>query len=80
MNETQVGRNNLPFFQKIQASIAARKYWDTYESCMNYDKFGTYVLGYSDGTHGVHDADDWEQIDLTFFQKSIDERYGIGSN
>lgn len=77
-NASQVGRNNLPPIQKLIASLNAREYWDNYESVMNYAKFGHYVLDYSDGSHGSHDADDWSQIDLTFFQKPINEKYGIG--
>jgi len=77
-NASQVGRNNLPPLQKLQERLRAIEYWDTYESVMNYHKFGSYVLEYSDGSHGIRDADDWEQIDLTFFQKTIDEKYGIG--
>ena len=76
-NASQVGRNNLGPIQKIQAKIEARNYWDSYESVMNYHKFGLYVLDYSDGSHGKHDADDWEQIDLTFFQKPFDYTYGV---
>ena len=79
-NGSQVGRNNLPYFQKLRTKFEARKYWDSYHSCMNYAKFGNYVLDYSDGSHGKRDADDWAQIDLTFFQRPIDEKYGIGSN
>lgn len=79
-NSSQVGRNNLPPIQKMQAKRDARAYWDTYESVMNYHKFGLYVLDYSDGTHGKHDSDDWAQIDLTFFQRPFDEKYGVGDD
>lgn len=77
-NASQVGRNNLPPIQKLQEKINARNYWDTYESVMNYAKFGNYILDFSDGSHGMRDSNDWEQIDLTFFQHPIDEEYGIG--
>jgi hypothetical protein len=77
-NASQVGRNNLPPIQKLIQKMNARSYWDTYESVMNYAKFGRYVIDYSDGTHGIHDSNDWVQIDLTFFQKPINEKYGIG--
>lgn len=77
-NASQVGRNNLPPLQKLQARIEARQYWDSYESVMNYHKFGLYLLDYSDGSNGKRDADDWEQIDLTFFQKPFDHTYGVG--
>jgi len=79
-NASQVGRNNLAPLQKMQAKINARQYWDTYHSVMNYHKFGLYVLDYSDGTHGKHDSNDWEQIDLTFFQKPFDYTYGVGDS
>ena len=68
-NATIVGRNDLPPLQKLRASRDAKAYWDSYESCMNYGKFGNYVLGYSDGSHGERDFDDWSDIDLTYFQR-----------
>lgn len=77
-NASQVGRNNLPYIQKLKARLDAIEYWDTYESVMNYNKFGHYLLDYSDGSHGIRDADDWEQVDLTFFQHPINEKYGVG--
>lgn len=59
-------------------------YWANYVSCMNYGNQGglilhgllkpTYsasVLDFSDGTHGAHDGDDWGNIDLTFFKKTV---------
>jgi len=76
-NSSQVGRNNLPPLEKLKARKEAIAYWDSYESCMNYNKFGQYILGYSDGSHGEHDADDWNQIDLTYFQRTTEEKYGI---
>ncbi len=76
-NASQVGRNNLPPLEKLKARKEAIAYWDSYESCMNYNKFGQYILGYSDGSHGEHDADDWNQIDLTYFQRTTEEKYGI---
>jgi hypothetical protein len=70
-NNTQIGRGmgDIPPLQKSQKQKEAREYWTNYESCMNYDKFGQYVLGYSDGTHGERDVDDWSLIDFTFFQR-----------
>ena len=42
----------------------------SYRSCMNYGY--TYVLvDYSDGSHGYNDFDDWDNIDLTLFQKEF---------
>ncbi len=70
-NNTQIGRDmeDVPLLQKLQKQQEAKKYWENYESCLNYDKFGQYVLGYSDGTHGEHDVDDWSLIDFTFFKR-----------
>jgi hypothetical protein len=76
-NYSQVGRNNLPPLAKLQAKISARQYWMTYESVMNYQKFGGYVSDYSDGTHGTHDSNDWAQVDLTYFQRNFEEEYDI---
>lgn len=40
-----------------------------YKSCMNY--WYTYkILGFSDGTHGPYDFDDWEHMDLSFFKNT----------
>ena len=47
---------------------------------MNYNKFGHYVMDYSDGSHGVHDFDDWGFIDLTYFQEKSRSKYGIGDD
>jgi len=74
-NASQVGRNDLPPLQKIKLKREAIAYWDNYESCMNYNKFGHYLLNYSDGTHGTRDFDDWGSIDLTYFQKASDYPY-----
>ncbi len=70
-NNTQIGRGmeDVPLLQRLQQQQEAKKYWENYESCMNYDKFGRYVLEYSDGTNGERDVDDWSLIDLTFFQR-----------
>jgi hypothetical protein len=78
-NASQVGRNSLPPLAKLQARIDARHYWTSYESIMNYHKFGLYVFDYSDGSHGTRDANDWQQIDLTYFQRTSDEDYDIGN-
>ena len=76
-NASQVGRNNLPPLEKLKARKEAIAYWDSYKSCMNYNKFSKYLFDYSDGSHGEHDADDWDQIDLTYFQRTSEETYGI---
>ena len=79
-NKSMVGRNDLPPLQKLKVKIDAINYWDTYESVMNYNKFGHYVMDYSDGSHGVHDFDDWGFIDLTYFQEKSRSKYGIGDD
>jgi len=70
-NGTQIGRDmgDVPLRSRLQQQQEAIEYWENYESCMNYNKFGNYVLGYSDGTHGERDVDDWSMIDLTYFQR-----------
>ncbi len=40
-----------------------------YKSVMNY-KYTYSILDYSNGTHGFGDYNDWDNIDLTFFQPS----------
>jgi len=40
-----------------------------YRSCMNY-QFAWQILDYSDGSHGRRDFDDWDHINLSFFQNS----------
>lgn len=70
-NASMVGRNDLPPLKKMKARIDAIRYWSDYKSCMNYNKFGLYLLGYSDGSHGPHDFDDWGFINLTFFNKPL---------
>ncbi|MDG6229335.1 MAG: hypothetical protein QCH96_05165 [Candidatus Thermoplasmatota archaeon] len=69
-NTTQIGRGmeDVPFFQSMKLQREARAYWSNYKSVMNYDQFGKYVLGYSDGTNGENDVDDWSMIDLTYFK------------
>jgi len=41
--------------------------WRPYRSCMNYGYMYTSV-DYSDGSRGKNDFDDWDRIDLTYFQ------------
>jgi len=41
--------------------------WRPYKSCMNYGYMYTSV-DYSDGSRGKNDFDDWDRIDLTYFQ------------
>lgn len=51
--------------------------WHDYVSVMNYDYFRQRYFDYSDGSHGENDFDDWSNADLTIFQKTIDDTYGI---
>lgn len=76
-NASHAGRNDLPPIQKWVERIDSWRYWWDYQSVMNYQKLNMYLLDYSDGSHGPLDMDDWEYIDLTFFQKPIDEDYDI---
>jgi hypothetical protein len=41
--------------------------WRTYTSCMNY-RYTYTILDYSDGSHGWRDYNDWEHVDLTYFE------------
>ncbi|MEE8565913.1 MAG: hypothetical protein V3S79_05970 [Candidatus Thermoplasmatota archaeon] len=79
-NKSMVGRNDLPPLQKFRTRLEAIEYWGDYESVMNYNKFGQYYLDYSNGSHGVHDFDDWSNIDLTYFQNKARGDYGVGDN
>lgn len=40
----------------------------SYKSCMNYG-YMFYTVDYSDGTHGFRDYDDWERMDLSYFEQ-----------
>ena len=44
-------------------------YWifRNYKSVMNY-RYTYFILDYSDGSHGRRDFNDWEEIDLTWFE------------
>ena len=44
------------------------EYWKyrPYKSCMNYGHTYTFV-DYSDGSRGINDFDDWNNLDLTYF-------------
>jgi len=52
--------------------------WFDYTSVMNYDYFGLRLSDYSDGSNGKYDSDDWEAIDLTFFQRPSEAMEGVG--
>jgi hypothetical protein len=51
--------------------------WLDYESVMNYDYFRQRYFDYSYGENGEYDADDWGELDLTFFQRPWNEVAGI---
>ena len=40
----------------------------SYKSCMNY-AYMYYMVDYSDGSRGKNDFDDWERMDMTYFQR-----------
>jgi len=44
--------------------------WVRYRSCMNY-QYCYALVDYSDGSRGRNDFDDWNNIDLTFFQREV---------
>ena len=44
--------------------------WGPYKSTMNY-RYVYFMVDYSDGSRGKNDWDDWNRIDLTFFQRSM---------
>jgi len=54
--------------------------WADYKSAMNYYYFALRVFDYSDGSRGEpYDRNDWEKIDLSYFQRTADEMEGLGS-
>lgn len=52
--------------------------WKNYKSCMNYYWFGLRYFGYSDGSHGENDRNDWATLDLTYFQRPAKDIEGLG--
>ncbi|MBN1281201.1 MAG: hypothetical protein JXA00_06090, partial [Candidatus Thermoplasmatota archaeon] len=42
--------------------------WRPYKSCMNYG-YVYLMVDYSDGSRGRNDFDDWDRIDMEFFQR-----------
>ena len=45
--------------------------WRQYKSCMNYG-YMYKIVDYSDGSRGKNDFDDWERMDMTYFQRYWD--------
>lgn len=44
--------------------------WRSYKSCMNYG-YTYFLVDYSDGSRGLNDFDDWENIEYSLFQKYV---------
>jgi hypothetical protein len=44
--------------------------WGPYKSTMNY-RYTYRMVDYSDGSRGKNDFDDWNRLDLTFFQRAM---------
>ncbi|MBS3801874.1 MAG: right-handed parallel beta-helix repeat-containing protein [Candidatus Thermoplasmatota archaeon] len=60
------GNDNIP-----ATWLFTKQWWRyrQYKSCMNY--YYTYrILGFSDGTHGPYDFDDWSHMDYSFFKNT----------
>jgi parallel beta-helix repeat protein len=56
---------------QIATWIFSKQWWQyrQYKSCMNY--WYTYrIFGFSDGSHGPYDFDDWNHMDLSFFKNT----------
>lgn len=56
---------------QIATWIFSKQWWRyrQYKSCMNY--WYTYrILGFSDGSHGPYDFNDWAHMDLSFFKRT----------
>jgi hypothetical protein len=62
------GCDNLTFADGKAAKQEFVNNWGNYKSVMSYyyiwDKT---IVDYSDGSHGTNDQNDWEKLDLTFF-------------
>ena len=56
---------------QIATWLFSKQWWQyrQYKSCMNY--WYTYrILGFSDGSHGTYDFDDWNHMDFSFFKNT----------
>lgn len=65
-------RGNTPGCDNLNSVFPRKDWWKfhNYRSCMNYHY--TYsMVDYSDGSRGKNDFDDWNRIDLTFFQRHV---------
>ena len=76
MHETghilSIFRGNTPGCDNPDSVFPFRDWWKfhNYRSCMNYH-YTYYLIDYSDGSRGKNDFDDWNRIDLTFFQRDV---------
>ena len=52
--------------------------WGNYRSVMNYPIYSERLFDYSDGSHGENDKDDWESVDVGYFQRTSEELEGVG--
>lgn len=56
---------------QVATWLFTKQWWQyrQYKSCMNY--WYTYrILGFSDGTHGPYDFNDWSHMDFSFFKNT----------
>ena len=54
--------------------------WIDYQSCMSYYYFGQRLFGYSDGSRGGEfDRNDWEALDVSYFDETAADIEGIGA-
>ena len=63
---------NTPGCDNLNSVFPRKDWWrfHNYRSCMNYHY--TYsMVDFSDGSRGKNDFDDWNRIDLTFFQREV---------
>jgi hypothetical protein len=52
--------------------------WANYISCMNYNYFGLRFFDYSDGSRGgQYDRNDWDVLDVSYFQRSAKIMEGL---
>ena len=53
--------------------------WYDYVSVMSYQYFTLRYFDYSDGSRGENDFNDWDNLDLTYFQRPVESMEGLGS-
>ena len=64
--------SNTPGVDNRLTTFSNKDWWKyhNYRSCMSYNNV-YWLVDYSDGSRGKNDHDDWDSIDLTFFQQNI---------